>query len=445
VNDVTIEPGKVHEVLGRHVLVDGFDMVLDLEKSRGRRLFDSRRGRWFLDMYSFFASAPVGLNHPALSDEAFRRTLLRAAVGNPTNSDVYTTEYAEFVDTFARLAMPPSLPHAFFIAGGALAVENALKAAMDWKVRRNRRSGVAGECGHQVLHLRDAFHGRSGYTLSLTNTLDPRKYEHFARFDWPRVTNPALRFPIDEQETARVQRLEEAAFEEIEQAFAARPGEIAAIIVEPIQGEGGDLHFRAEFFRGLRALADRHEALLVFDEVQSGVGLTGRFWAYQHFGVEPDLIAFGKKMQVCGMLAGPRLDEEPENVFTVSSRINSTWGGSLADMVRAKKFLEIVEEEHLVEHAAEVGCHLLGALRGLAAAEPGVFSNPRGRGLMCAVDLPDTAARDAVVAGAYERGLLILGCGQRSVRFRPALDVTPGEVDEAVAILVQAAAQSRAA
>lgn len=437
----TLTPANVHETLGRHILADGYDMVLDIDRSHGRRLWDARRGRRVLDMFSFFATSPVGLNHPKMADPVFREKLLRAALANPTNSDIYTLEFAEFVDTFGRVGIPSYLPHAFFVAGGALGVENALKAAMDWKVRLNFRKGLTTEQGHQIVHFRDAFHGRSGYTLSLTNTADPRKYQYFSKFDWPRITNPALRFPLDGREIERVVALEREAIEEIQRAFVERKDDIAAIIIEPIQAEGGDNHYRPEFMAALRQLADENEALLIFDEVQSGVGLTGRFWAHQHAGVRPDLMSFGKKMQVCGMLAGPKLDEEPENVFKVSSRLNSTWGGNLTDMVRSQRYLEIIEEDHLVEQAATVGQHLLAGLEALQADRPEVFSNARGRGLMCAIDFPDTATRDKVADEAYEMGMMILGCGSFSVRFRPPLDVTAAEITEALSILAVAAAK----
>jgi L-lysine 6-transaminase len=430
-----LNPALVHETLGRHMLADGYDMVLDMERSKGSRLWDARRGRSLLDMFSFFATAPVGLNHPKMTDAPFRDKLLRAALTNPTNSDIYTVEFAEFVDTFGRVGIPAYLPYAFFVAGGTLGVENALKAAMDWKVRRNFRKGGVEEKGHQVLHFREAFHGRSGYTLSMTNTADARKYKYYTKFDWPRVTTPALRFPLDAASLARVERLERQAVDEVKAAFVARRDDIAAIIIEPIQAEGGDNHFRAEFLRALRQLADENEAMLIFDEVQSGVGLTGRFWAHEHFGVRPDLLAFGKKMQVCGMLAGPKLDDEPDNVFKESSRINSTWGGNLVDMVRSQRYLEIIEQDHLVDNAARVGTHLMAGLRALEAARPDVLSNARGRGLMCAIDFPDGATRDKVADEAYERGMVILGCGRVGLRFRPHLDITEAEIDEGLDIL----------
>jgi len=434
-----IAPHQVHATLARHMLAEGFDMVLDLERSHGRRLRDARTGRALLDMFSCFATLPIGLNHPGMRDPEFLAKLQRAALTNPSNPDVYTVELADFVDTFARLAMPEYLPHLFLVSGGALGVENALKAAFDWKVRRNFRNGATAERGHQVLHFREAFHGRTGYTLSLTNTADPKKYQYFPRFDWPRVDNPKLRFPLTPQELERVERAEAASIEQMQQAFRERKDDIACIIIEPIQAEGGDNHFRPEFLRSLRDLAHENDALLVFDEVQTGFGLTGRMWMHQHDDIRPDLLAFGKKAQVCGMMAGTRIDDEPDNVFHLKSRINSTWGGNLADMVRSQRYLEIMAEERLIERAAATGAHLLQRLETLADSRPRIASNARGRGLMCAIDLPDSEFRDAALAKCFELGVVILGCGVRSLRFRPPLDVTTDEIDEAVDVLRRAA------
>jgi len=442
-----LAPAEVHATLARHILADGYDIVLDLEKSKGRRLHDAKNDRTLLDMFSFFATLPVGINHPMLKDPDFLARLTRAALVNPTNSDIYTVAMAEFVDTFGRVAKPEYLPHLFLISGGTLGVENALKAAMDWKVRKNLRRGLSPEHGTQVLHFKEAFHGRSGYALSMTNTADPRKYQYFAHFDWPRVDNPKLRFPLNEDEIERVRRAENESLDQIKNAFVTRKHEICAVILEPIQGEGGDNHFRPEFLRALRDVAHENESLLIFDEVQTGMGLTGRMWAHQWDDIRPDLLSFGKKTQVCGCLGGGRIDEESENVFRLSSRINSTWGGSLADMVRCQRYLEIIESERLIENAATVGAHLKRGLDALIAERPDVLSNPRGRGLMCAIDLRDTATRDAVADRCYELGMIILGCGHSGLRFRPPLDITAAEIDEGLGILKQALAQvaSRAA
>jgi L-lysine 6-transaminase len=424
------------QTLSKHILVDGLDLVVDLRKSKGSYLVDARTGKKYLDFFTFVASCPVGMNHPRIVSEDFQRKLAYVAANKPSLSDIYTAEQAEFVDTFARIAMPPYLPHAFFIEGGALAVENALKAAFDWKIRKNLRRGLTEERGKQIIHFRQAFHGRSGYTLSLTNT-DPAKTALFPKFDWPRVLNPVITFPLNDEILARVERDEQTSIEQIKTAFRERKDDIAGIIIEPIQAEGGDNHFRPEFFRALRNLADENDAMLIMDEVQTGIGMTGKMWAHQHF-VEPDMIAFGKKTQVCGFLCGRRIEENPDNVFAVSSRLNSTWGGNLVDMVRSQRYLEIIEEEHLVANARAVGEHLVRQLTSLAANLPHVVSNPRGRGLFAAFDVVNADVRTALRKKCMEKGLILLPSGERSIRFRPPLNVTVPEIDEGLSIITGA-------
>jgi L-lysine 6-transaminase len=418
-----VQPGDVHDVLRRHLLVDGFDLVFDTRASCGSWFVDARSGERYLDLYTFFASAALGANPPGLADDPqFLAVLSEVAANKPANSDVYTTHYAEFVQTFGRVLGDPEMPHLFFVEGGALAVENAVKVAFDWKSRRNEAAGRSRDLGGQVLHLTHAFHGRSGYTLSLTNT-DPVKTDRFPKFGWPRIDVPAVRFPLEEH-LAEVESAEARALGQARAAFEANPHDIACFIAEPIQGEGGDNHMRAEFLQAMQALCHEFDALFVLDEVQTGVGFTGTPWAYQQLGLEPDIVAFAKKTQVGGIMAGRRVDEVVDNVFAVSGRINSTWGGGLVDMVRARRILEIVERESLADHAARVGAWFLGELEALAGRHARDVTNVRGRGLMCAFDLPSQAARDDVIRRLQEERVLALGCGERSIRFRPALSVT---------------------
>jgi L-lysine 6-transaminase len=437
---VPIAPADVHATLARYILADGYEIVFDFEKSRGAWVHDSKSGRDYLDFLTFFGSNPIGYNHPKMKDPDFQRMLVRVAQLKPSNSDVYSVEYAWFVDTFGRLAMPKEMKHAFFVEGGALGVENALKVAFDWKVRRNKARGVAGEKGAQVVHFREAFHGRSGYTLSLTNT-DPRKTDYFPKFPWPRIDNPKLRFPVTAEVEADVRAAEERALDQVRQAFRERGDDIACIVIEPIQAEGGDNHFRPAFLQSLQRLARENDCLFVVDEVQTGLGLTGRLWAYQHFGLEPDVLAFGKKVQVGGCMASARVDEVPDNVFKTPSRINSTWGGSITDMVRSGRYLEIIAEDKLVDNARVVGEHLLRGLEALQAELGGVISNARGRGLMIAFDLATPEVRDKAHKRLIESGLLLLTCGARSIRFRPPLNLTAAEADAAMDIARKALRQ----
>jgi len=433
--ELTLGPDDVREVLSRSILADGLDFVLDVERSSGSHLVDARTGETYLDMFTFFASSALGMNHPALAGDAdFRAELAAAAVNKPSNSDVYSVPMARFVETFARVLGDPALPHLFFVDGGALAVENALKVAFDWKSRLNESRGLDPELGTKVLHLRGAFHGRSGYTLSLTNT-DPNKVARFPKFDWPRIDAPYLRPGAD------IDALEAESLRQARAAFEANPHDVACFIAEPIQGEGGDRHFRPQFFAAMRELCDEFDALLIFDEVQTGCGMTGTPWAYQQLGVMPDVVAFGKKTQVCAVMAGgrareeqfrTRVDEVADNVFATSSRINSTWGGNLTDMVRARRILEVIESDGLLAHADQAGRYLLGRLEQLAAEFPEMVLQPRGRGLMCAFSMPTPAQRDALIGKLWDRRVIMLASGTDSVRFRPALTVSRAELDAAV-------------
>ena len=429
----SVPPERVVAELEKHLLLDGLKLVIDLEKSRGSTLVDAVTGRSFIDFYSFYASMPVGFNHPYFDSPAVRADLLAAAKVKVANSDVYSLTLATFVETFARVVGLPPLQRYFFIDGGSLAVENALKAAMDWKTRKNIAAG-RGERGVEILHFTGAFHGRSGYTMSLTNT-DPRKTDLFAKFPWPRVSSPTVDFSLPESKrVADVVEKETNSEAEIRQFIAQRGIDIAAIIIEPIQGEGGDRHFRGEWLRLLRRICDENDILLIFDEVQTGMGMTGETWCCQHFDVLPDLLVFGKKAQVCGVMAGPRLDEVAQNVFRAPSRINSTWGGNFCDYARSTHFLRIIEQENLVQNARVQGDRLLGELYDLARHYP-VITSVRGLGLLVAFDLPDRQARDQFWNGAYELGLLVLRCGERSIRLRPVLDLKDDALDEALKII----------
>ena len=430
---ITINPREVDTILKKLILKDGYDLTLDLSKSHGVYMYDSKYERELLDFFTCFASLPIGYNHPKMTSDAdFKENLLLAALTNPSNSDIYTTQFANFVETFSRIVVPSYLKYAFFISGGALAVENAIKVAMDWKVQKNFQKGYRKEVGTRVLHFEEAFHGRSGYTMSLTNT-DPAKVRFFEKFDWPRVSNPKIVFPFTDENHEDLLRREALSIAQIKQAFRQYPDEICAIIIEPIQAEGGDNHFRREFFEALRQLCDENECILIYDEVQTGVGLTGKFWAHEHLGekARPDIVCFGKKMQVCGIIVGERIDEIETNCFKVPSRINSTWGGNLADMVRADKVLQIIEEDNLVANVEQNGNYFLDQLMTVSAAHPGV-TNVRGRGFMCAMDMPTTDLRNRFIKKGLEYNILFLGCAQKTIRFRPALITQKQDIDKAI-------------
>jgi L-lysine 6-transaminase len=425
-----VPPGEVIETLAKRILVDGFHLVVDLERSKGTYMVDARTGRKYLDMYSYFSTLPIGHNHPKMMEKGFLRQLRAAALENPANSDVYTEEYAEFVEAFNDFARPKFMKHFFFIAGGALAVENALKASMDWKIRKNLDHGAKRELGKKVIHFKDAFHGRSGYTLSLTNTADT-KIKYFPKFKWPRVLNPKLRFPVTREVLIDVIKREEKSLHQINSALKKYGKDISCLIIEPIQGEGGDNHFRKEFLQSLEQVCRENEIMFVLDEIQTGFGTTGKMWGFEHFDIKPDIIAFGKKSQICGIMCSERVDEVEENVFHVSSRINSTWGGNLVDMVRCRRYLEIIMEDNLLRNAEEMGKYFVKRLWELAEKRKKV-SNVRGLGCFVAFEMPSMKERDNFRMRCWKNGLAVLASWPKSIRFRPPLTVNEEEIDECV-------------
>ena len=436
---------NARELIGHHMLADGMSPIIDLEKSHGSWLVDGNTGKEYLDLFSMFASMSIGYNHPYVI--AQKERLIKAAINKPTNSDIYSPEMAKFVHTFGEIAQPNYLPYSFFIEGGALAVENALKAAFDWKVKLNLSKGKS-KGGNQIIHFKDCFHGRSGYTMSLTDSPDPRKVQYFPKFNWPRVSNPYMSFPMNSANYEKVRKLEQKSISEIKNILIKSSDDIAGLIIEPIQGEGGDNHFRKEFLIQLKELSLENDFLLIFDEVQTGIGITGKMWSHQRFidvktrkldkNLFPDLMSFGKKTQVCGILGSERLDEIENNVFKESSRINSTFGGNLVDMVRFTIYLEVIEKEKLLDKAYINGKYLLSLLEKLESEFIELVSNSRGKGLWCAFDLPNSKTRDHLINLIQKEGALILGSGHNSIRFRPHLNISKNEIDIAIEIISKA-------
>ncbi|TWF92648.1 L-lysine 6-transaminase [Saccharopolyspora dendranthemae] len=418
--------------LKAQVTGDLMDIVVDLDAGSGCRLRDVRDGTEYLDLTMFFSSAPLGHGHPGLRTPEFEAELVRVGRVKPSNPDFATEEQARFAETFQRVVGIAELPLLFFIDGGTLAVENALKVAFDWKTKVNARRGVAVR-GSRVMHLEKAFHGRSGYTLSLTNT-DPSKIRDYPMFDWPRIPSPAIE-PGERWDSDALLPEEVHALSAAEAALRRYGAEIACFVYEPVQGEGGDRHLRPQFLQAVQRMCVEHDVLTVADEVQTGA-LTGQAWAHQALGLEPDLVAFGKRLQVCGVMGGRRVLDVADNAFREPSRISSTWGGSLTDMVRATRILEVIEAEGLFPHSRAMGELLLAELRDLAAEFPALIHSPRGRGLMCAISFHDPAHRARALEIARDQHrTLFLPSGPDSLRARPPLSARPEEILDAVSAL----------
>ena len=403
--------------LKKKILVDGFHIIADLEKSSGSWLVHAETGNKYLDCYSQFASQPVGWNHPSLVQQ--KDKLDASSLHKIANSDMYTNQYADFVESFSSIT--PDFDHYFFVSGGALGIENALKAAFDWKCQVNKVFQKSDGQDLDVVHLKEAFHRRSGYTLSLTNT-GSIKTKWFPKFNWTRINNPKITFPLNKK---KVKKTEDESLLQAE--VALKRGNVAAVIIEPIQGEGGDNHFRKRYMRKLRSLTLEYDSMLIVDEVQTGFGLTGKMWSYEHFDIIPDMMCFGKKTQVCGFCSTKRIDKVKKNVFKQSGRINSTWGGNIVDMVRCDIYIDILKKEKLVNNAKKIGNKFIKILKELNSSE---ISNVRGKGLMLAFDLSTVEKRDEMVENLSEK-MLVLKCGEKSIRFRPHLTFNQDDLNHA--------------
>jgi L-lysine 6-transaminase len=426
---MSVSIDNVRNILSEYLIDDRSSIIPDFARCYGQYIFDLKTSGYYLDCAGYYGSNPIGHNHPGLNEPSFLQKLLNVAKTNPSNSDFFSLEMADFVDTFARIALPPQYKHLFFVTGGTLAIENALKVAFDWKVRKNFQKGLTEEKGFQIIHFTKCFHGRSGYSISMTNTADPRKTKYFPKFKWPRIEAPSLNFPITPEVIKNVELLEQKAISQIKDSLNQHKDDIAALIIEPIQGEGGDNYFRPEFHKKLRELADENEFLLIYDEVQTGLGITGKMWAYQLYEVEPDIVCFGKKTQVCGIFCNSRVDEIRDNVFLESSRINSTWGGNLTDMVRSTRYIEIIHHDKLLENAIKIGQEILNKLTHLESLSPGKICNIRGQGLMIAFDFQTTELRDKAQKLLFDYKIIILKCGNLSLRLRPSLNFSINEVN----------------
>lgn len=447
---LTAIPGPRSEELrarhGRYQDARTVHLYQDAKRSLGNYLVDVD-GNVILDVYGHIAALPVGYNHPDLLAAWHDGRFDWAAGYRPALGIAPPAEWVDLVErTLMRIA-PKGLGKLVTVTTGSEAVENAIKAAFI-RLARRRRGGAAasdaelaasmlnaqpGVNAFKIVSFEGGFHGRSLGALSLTRSKPIHKLD-IPAFDWPMIPFPALRFPLADH-AAENRAAEARSLEALEAVFAVHSEDVAAVIVEPIQGEGGDRHASASFFRELRRRTSERGVALILDEVQTGGGATGTLWAHEAFGLSepPDIVTFSKKMQLGGYYC--RDEFAPAEPF----RIFNTFLGDPLRGAQLEVILEIIEKGRLLENVKATGAWLLTALEDLAIRYPALLSGARAQGTFAAIDAPDAATQARLLAALRARGLEVGGSGARSVRFRPALVLLPRHAAEAMSILEDAA------
>ena len=409
-----------NQLSNNNFLFDSYPTVWNVKKSHNSFLYSSDDEK-FLDFHGGFGSNPIGWNHPKLLKHFKDNIDTHIFINKPANCDFYTQEYIDFINKFKNQVIPETYPYCFFIDGGALSVENALKIAMDWKYQKN------GDKNEElsIAHFTNAFHGRSGYTMSLTNT-EQHKIKNFTKFNWPRfLSSPKMEF----SDVPFQKVYDDLAIEEIEKYMKDNKKQVAGMIIEPVQCEGGDRHYTKYFLQNLQRICNQNDILFIVDEVQTGFYTTGKPWCFQHYDIEPDLVAFGKKTQQCGVFGGKRLDELESHCFNTSGRLGSTWGGNHIDMIRSSKIIDIIKEDNLEDNTIERGNQWLSNMKTIESNE---INYIRNIGLLMSFDMKTTEKRNEFLDILRKNKLLCLGAGDKTIRMRPNLAVSSEEIEECI-------------
>ncbi|KAF5873707.1 putative 4-aminobutyrate aminotransferase protein [Botrytis fragariae] len=406
------------------------NMLANYQKSLGNYISDPD-GNVLLDVYAQIASIPVGYSNPHLLKAAQSEQMASAIINRPALGNFPSHDWADILKTGILKVAPKGLDQVFTAMAGSDANETAYKAAFMYR-RQQERGGAHVEFSEEdiassmlnqapgapqlsIMSFKTAFHGRLFGSLSTTRSKPIHKLD-IPAFDWPQATFPLLKYPLEDH-VVENQKIEEEALADVERIITTHHLPPCAVVVEPIQSEGGDNHASPAFFRGLRALTKKHNVLLIVDEVQTGVGATGKFWAHEHWNLDtpPDMVTFSKKAQTAGYYFG-----NPELRPNKPYRQFNTWMGDPARAILFRAIIEEIERLDLVNNTAKVGDYLYGELERLAKQYPGEIQNLRGKGQGTFLAF-DSNRRDEVLKKAKSVGINIGGSGERAVRLRPML------------------------
>ena len=392
-----------------------YGIQIDFEKSQSSYIYDQSQDRKFLDFFGQYSSLSLGYNHPIFKSESFLYDIKRLSSVKITNCEIISKEAQFFDSEFKRFALEDTFSHTHYCCTGALAIESALKTAIDYKKTEHPR----------FITFKGSFHGINSYGPLITDrfggVLD--RLKGFPESDFPPLKNPIIEYK--EGEAWVNEPLVRDVLDALESIAKTDPN-VAGILVEPVQCTYGDHYFPDSFFKGVRDIADTYNIPLIFDEIQTGFGGSGTLWYFEQLPIAPDILVFGKKTFVSGIAV-----KQPfSKIFQTPSRLEVTWDADVIDMVRCTYLIKAFEELSLLDHVKKMG-HLLHT----ELKKTSYFTTVRSAGLLIACDFETQEMRDLFVNQLFEKGMICNPTGEHTVRFRPPLTVSEKEVHHALDII----------
>lgn len=365
-----------------------FNIKVDFEKSSGSYVYDNNSGKAYLDFFGMYASLPLGYNHEIFKDSRFREEVYRCSHTKVTNCEFVSNETEEFDKVFSEYCGKGMFTNFHYCSTGALAVEASIKASLHYKKYESLN----------ILSFKNSFHGVNSYGGFITD----RFYSSKPRLQGlPEIFSTKCDYDL----------------QQVESHMANEDNPVTCVMVEPIQCTAGDIHHEAEFFRGIRQLCDKYDVPLIFDEIQIGFGATGKLWYFEHLDIVPDMVLFGKKAQVSGLMTVERFNGifDKEHV----NRLEVTWNSDTLDMIRSKYIVEAFKKYDILGNVVQRGHEIKDRLSRIHS-----ISGLRTKGLIIGFDLKDTKTRDEFMRVLRNKGMICNSTGKKSIRLRPNLNLS---------------------
>ena len=392
-----------------------YNIKIDFQKSFGSYIHDKNTENKYLDFFGQYATLSLGYNHPIFTSGEYIEKIKLISHQKIVNNEIASDEAQEFDELFRSFSSFNNFHFFHYSCTGALAVEAAIKTAIDYKKIENPK----------IISFKGSFHGINGYGGIVTDRFNPvnERLDGFPGSYWDKFDNPTV-INSSRKSTKNSDIEEEKIFKKIEYEILNKKN-ICAILVEPIQCTNGDLYFTDNFFSGLREIASEHDIPLIFDEIQTGFCSTGHVWYYQSLPIIPDILIFGKKTQLSGIMVNKKFS----SIFDRPIRLEVTWDADLIDMVRCKYVIKAINENNLIQNAIDRSNQLISGLKNITK-----IKNLRHAGLLVGFDMENNKLRDKLVSDLFKKYLIVNPTKEKSIRLRPPLTVSSEEINSAIKI-----------